>query len=240
MNYQGKEKIKMVLQGILMVGLLAYLFYNSILAVLFLSPLLLLFWKRKEIEKMKLQKWQLNLEFREALEGISAALCAGYSIENSFYEAKKDLSLIYKEEADIMWELTQITTQIQCNKRVEDLLYDFARRSHVEDILSFAEVFAMAKRSGGNLILILRQTVKNISAKIDMKREIQVMVAGKQMEAKIMSMVPLGIILYLRIFSPGYMDCLYHNMGGILVMSAALTLYLGGVYLSEKIMDIEV
>ncbi|MEG1742140.1 MAG: pilus assembly protein TadB, partial [Acetivibrio sp.] len=161
MNYQGKEKIKMVLQGILMVGLLAYLFYNSILAVLFLSPLLLLFWKRKEIEKMKLQKWQLNLEFREALEGISAALCAGYSIENSFYEAKKDLSLIYKEEADIMWELTQITTQIQCNKRVEDLLYDFSRRSHVEDILSFAEVFAMAKRSGGNLILILRQTVKN-------------------------------------------------------------------------------
>ncbi len=184
--------------------------------------------------------WELNLQFKDALGGILAALTAGYSIENSFREAHKDLLLIYAQDDDIMQELSFINNQIQCNQRVEDLLLDFAKRSHLEDILNFTEVFVMAKRSGGNLATILNRTVRNISDKIEIKREIQTLIAGKQMEAKIMIFIPIGIITYMRIFSPGFMNVLYHNLLGICIMTVALLIYGLGIYMAEKIVNIEV
>ncbi|MFA9463506.1 MAG: type II secretion system F family protein [Velocimicrobium sp.] len=196
---------------------------------------------RKSKEQYRRERlWELNLAFKEALGGVIAALTAGYSIENSFREAQKDLSLIYQENVDIMQELMHINNQIRCNQRVEDLLLDFANRSHLEDIHNFTEVFVMAKRSGGNLLAILNQTVRNISDKIEIKREIQTLIAGKQLEAKIMTLIPIGIIAYMRIFSPGFMNVLYHNVLGICIMTVALLLYGLGVYLAEKIVDIEV
>lgn len=200
----------------------------------------MLVFQRTKTAYGKKRLWQLNLQFREALGAISGALMAGYSIENSFREAKQDLMLIYKEDADIMRELIFINQQIQRNQRVEDLLLDFADRSHLEDILNFTEVFVMAKRSGGNLMAILNRTVRNISDKIEIKREIQTLIAGKQMEAKLMTVIPLGIIGYLRLFSAGFLDVLYHNLLGITIMTVVLLLYGLGIYLAEKIVDIEV
>lgn len=216
------------------------MFYDSVWFGILLSPLPLLVIKRSKAAYQRQRLWELNLQFKEALGGILAALTAGYSIENSFREAQKDLLLIYKEDADIIQEFSYINKQIHCNQRVEDLLMDFANRSQLEDISNFTEVFVIAKRSGGNLATILNQTVRNISDKIEIKREIQTLIAGKQMEAKIMTFIPIGIVAYMRIFSPGYMDILYHNLFGIIIMTLALLLYGFGVYLSEKIVNVEV
>lgn len=234
------QKAWVIIKSITLIFIISYLFYDSLFSCILLSPLCFLFLKRSKKQYQKKRLWNLNLQFKEALGGILAALTAGYSIENSFKEAQKDLLLIYSEDKDIIRELTYINNQIRCNQRVEELLMDFANRSHLEDIRNFTEVFVMAKRSGGNLVTIINQTVRNISDKIEIKREIQTLIAGKQMEAKIMSFIPIGIIAYMRIFSPGFMDVLYHNILGISIMTTALLLYGLGVYLAEKIVDIEV
>lgn len=238
--YTKKQWIFYILQGMALVCGISYLFYDSVTASVLLSPLIIYFIKRIKKETYKKRIWQLNLAFKEALEGIAAALCAGYSIENSFLEARKDLLLIYSKDTDIIKELSFITQQVECNQRLEDLLLDFAKRSKLEDIINFTDVFIMAKRSGGDIMLIINQTARNISTKIEVKREIQSMIAGKQMEARIMILIPMGIIAYMRIFSTGFMDCLYHNLMGILIMTVALVLYAGGFMLSERIVEIEV
>lgn len=113
-------------------------------------------------------------------------------------------------------------------------------RSGVEDIMMFSEILGTARRTGGNLVRIMRQTTSNIAEKIEMRREIETLVAGKKMEAVCMTAVPLLMILYLRIFSPGFLDPLYNNLMGGMVMTGALAVYGAAFLWGQKIMRIEV
>ncbi|MDK2807278.1 MAG: tight adherence protein [Clostridiales bacterium] len=239
-TYQKKDALLLMGYSVALLSALSYLFYDNIVFFLILSPIGLLLYRRDLAKKRKKRSEVLNQAFKEMLHALVSALTAGYSIENSFVEAQRDLSLLYANESDIMQELIYINQQIHCNQRIEDLLSDFARRSNLEDIQSFTEVFVIAKKSGGNFLGVLCKTAENINDKIEIRREIQTLVAGKQMEANIMMLIPMGILGYLRIFSKGFLDALYHNYFGILVMSVSLFLYGLSVFLAEKIVDIEV
>lgn len=234
------ENIRYTLEGLLICGVLGFLFYHNILGVIVLSPLILIYRRRIKSQLIEKRKWKLNQEFRDAIVSISAALNSGYSAENAFYEAWKDLKLLYKEESLIMQELSYIINQIKLNVTVEKALSDFARRTRTEDITNFAEIFTTAKRTGGNLIKIIHTTAKSISEKIEVKREIITLITAKKYEADIMKYIPPVIIIYLNYSSPGYLDSLYHNILGIFVMSILLAIYLVAFTLADKIVDINI
>ena len=52
-------------------------------------------------KKRAKRRWQnqISIEFREGLQGIAAALQAGYSMENALEESQKDLVLLYGEHS---------------------------------------------------------------------------------------------------------------------------------------------
>ena len=105
--------------------------------------------------------------------------------------------------------------------------------------MRFAQVLHIAKRTGGDLIAITRMTADRISDKMAVKREILVMIAGKQMEAQIMKLMPLAIILYFWVFSPGFLDPLYRREGRP-VMAILLLVYLAAAYWIDRISRIEI
>lgn len=228
------------LEGLLLIAVISYLFYHSIIAFFILSPYLIFFLKEKQKMKREERLVQLNLEFKEGLISLSSALNAGYSIENAFRESLKDLRLIYGEDKIITKEFQYIVNQIDMNITVEYLLKSLADRSGLEDIKSFSEVFSTAKRSGGDLIMIIRTSVESISQKIDVKREIRTLMTEKEFEQKIMNFIPFVIILYVNFSSPGFLAVLYGNLLGIGVMSFCLGIYLLAFYLSKKIIHVEV
>jgi tight adherence protein B len=199
------------------------------------------FYQKYQIKnQLKNRKWKLNLEFKDGIQAISAALEAGYCAENAFEEAYKDLGQIYTDDAMIQKELSYVVNQLRMNITVEKALIDFAERSGLEDIKSFADVFSTAKRSGGDLINIIKVTSSMIGDKIEVNREIITLISAKRLEANIMKVMPLFILVYLSISSPGFLDPLYHNLLGILVMSVFLLCYLGAFLVIDKIIRIEV
>ena len=117
---------------------------------------------------------------------------------------------------------------------------DFSNRAHLVDVTNFVDVFITAKRTGGDLMRIISATSKNINDKIEVRREIQTMITSKKFESNIMCLIPLGIILYMWMSSPGYMDCLYNNVFGIIVMSVFLLIYIGAYLLCRRLTKIEV
>lgn len=234
------ENLRYTIEGLIIASLLGYLFYNNIFGVLGLCPLALIYRRRKKIQLVEKRKWKLNQEFRDAIISISAALNSGYSAENAFYEGWKDLKLLYKEDNPIMLELSYIINMLKVNVTVEKALSDFARRTKTEDINNFAEVFNTAKRTGGDLIKIIHTTAKSISEKIEVKREIITLTTAKKYEADIMKCIPPAIILYLNYSSQGYLNPLYNNILGVIVMTILLAIYLFAFALTDKIVDIKI
>ena len=216
------------------------LFYDSLTGGLLLIPCFLAggILTRERIARRG--RWRLNLEFRDGLAALSAALAAGYSAENAFEEALKDLKRLYSEDALIVREFHYIVQGMRTGSTVQEMLADFAERSGVEDIESFAAVFAAAKQGGGNLVRILRKSVGKIGQKIETKREIQVLLTARRYEAAVLKAMPCGMILYLRICSDGFLDPLYHNGFGWSVMSILLAVYCGFGCLADRLTEIEV
>lgn len=235
-----RQFLKAFALGFIKAFILLLLFYkslvfSSVLAVAY-GIINIKVYKKKQLEDWR---WQMNLEFREVMTAVSAALNAGYSVENSFKEAGEDLMLLYGSNSVMVKELDKINSQITLNRPLEIVLMEFAQYCQVEDISNFAEVFHTAKRTGGNLIETARSTADKISAKIETSREIRTMVAGKKMEGRIMAYIPLGIIVYFWVSSPGFLDCLYVP-GGRLFMTVLLVVYLAAFKWSERIGGISV
>lgn len=239
-SWEKKEFLSQVVRNFLVFCGILYLFYQSVWIVLLAVPISLFTIKRQKRKLIEERKWQLNMEFKEGILAISAALSAGYSIENAFAEAIKDLQLLYGKESYIIPEFEFILYQLQMNQTIESAIENFAQRSAVEDIYNFSEVVTTAKRTGGDFIKIIRSTGKIIADKIEIKREIKTLVTAKKFEVKIMNVIPLGIIVYLWVTSPGFLNPLYHNITGVIIMIAALAAYSISYFWAEKIMDIAV
>jgi tight adherence protein B len=236
----GKQFVLTVLKGLIFSAGAAFLFYRSFfglaLAVIFVP----LFLKRKTVQEQKKRKERLQRQFISGMQSASGALVAGYSMERALKSAGEDMDRLYGKDADFSIELTQMNQKISMNMPVEQVLYEFAQRSGCEDICNFAEIFQYAKRSGGNISEIIRNTVSLMQEKADIMAEISNAVAAKQAEQKLMNILLPGILLFITLGSPEYVSSLYHTPVGILVMSVCLVGYLFAIYWSERLLDISV
>ncbi len=239
-TFTWKERFQMLAEYLALTGGFAYLFYRSWIVMVILWIFYPFYRKRKNAQMIHKQQDILCREFKDSIQCAAASMAAGYSIENAFREAYAEIKLQYGPNALMTEELRYITSCLSLNVPLEHLLYDFANRSGLEDVRSFCEVFVFAKRSGGDFIQIIRMTAARISEKAELTEAIQTEIAGKKMEQKVMNLMPLMILLYVDLSFGGYLDGLYHNIFGILVMTACLAVYLASYLLSEKIMSIQV
>lgn len=117
---------------------------------------------------------------------------------------------------------------------------DLAERSGLEEAKTFAEVFAVGKRSGGDLIEIMKDTARTISETVETERQVALVLAARRYEQKIMNLTPFAIVLYLRMGCPGFLDPLYHNLIGIGATTLCLGIYVLAVYSGQRLLKIEV
>jgi tight adherence protein B len=210
-NMSKKELMKYSLIGFLGMFILGYLFYNKILFAIIMGMIGLLYPKYKENDLKNKRKKELKLQFKEGIYAISSSLSAGKSIEQCFQIVLNDLKIIYSEDAPIIKEFEIIVRKINMNETVENAIYDLALRSNIDDITNFSNVFITTKRTGGDLIKIIKYTTNIINEKIEVENEIQVLITQKKYEYRIlMLLVPL-IIIYLQTISPQYLQVVLFN-----------------------------
>ena len=219
-------------------GLVGWLFFHSWIACAVGLAGAGLFFREREKTLAVRRRDQLRQQFATGITLVSASLQSGYSIESAFREACPQLSKIYGEDAWMVREFYYICAQLRLNRTIESLLMDLGRRSHVEDILSFAEVFYAAKRTGGDLMTVIHTTAGGISRKMETRREIETAMAGRAAEQKVMSLIPLIILAYVGLTSPAFLTPLYHNAAGILVMAGCLGVYAAAYMWGRKIMQV--
>ena len=120
---------------------------------------------------------------------------------------------------------------------LEIILRSLANRAQIDEITQFVDVLTTCKRSGGDLLEIMRRTSMIISEKLEVEQEIQVLVAQKKFEGRIMMAVPFVFLAFLGLAAPDYMSPLYQG-AGYLLLTAALLLLLFCFWLMGKIMNI--
>lgn len=219
-----------------------YLFYESIIAAAVIGAIGFLYPKIQKKKLLENRKEKLKLQFKEAIASLSSSLAAGRSIENSFIEVVADLYLLYPDPNTlIIKEFEVINRRVENGETIESAIQDFSNRSDIEDVQNFAEVFITCKRTGGNLVEVIRRTSDIISEKIDIQQDVAVMVSQKKFESKIMSVAPLAMILLLKYTAKDYLAPMYEwSNNGPIIMTVCLGLLVFAYWIGQRIMDIKV
>ena len=238
--FTAREWAEILGKCVLICALLDYLFYQSVPMMLIVIPAAVLMLRHEKSSRMVRRKRRINEHFRDALVALNVAVQAGYSVENAVCACTRDLEKLYPPGTDILEEFHYMETQLYLSVPVENLFLDLGKRAGAEDIENFAAVFYTAKRTGGDMSLILQRVGRMLGDKIEVKKEISAAISAKKYEQSIMSLMPIGIIFYMRLTSPGFLDVLYGNALGFCVMSVCLGVYALSWWLGRRIVDIEV
>ena len=219
---------------------IAILFYSDLRMSIFLIPIGVIWYRNllRELEQKKIR--QFEQQFQNALQSLQAQLNVGYSMENGIKEVQRELKLLYSEKAVIVREFTYMTRQLNLNITAEQVWTEFAERVGLLQVDGFVTVFVQAKRSGGDSISIIRNAVNHIRERAEIQREIETIIAAKKLEFRIMTLIPFGIIAYMRVSFPEFMNVLYGNLLGKCFMSICLIVYLVAWKLGQNIVEIEV
>ncbi|MBO7711598.1 MAG: type II secretion system F family protein [Lachnospiraceae bacterium] len=220
--------------------LISMLFFRSWIAVPVLLAGFPVFLRERQKDRLEEETGRMRGEFLTGIQLLSASLQAGYSAENAVSEARKELEKIYGEDTFIVSEFRRLCRRMELNVPVERLFFEMAERSGVDDIISFAQVFEAARKAGGDLIAISRNTVSVIRMKEETGMMIRTALSGKQMEQNMMSVIPLFILGYVSLTTDGLMEPMYTTLPGRIVMSMALLAYTGAFLWGRSIMRVRV
>ncbi len=215
---------------------MSYFFYRSIFAMFFMVPVGIFFFSRLKERKIKKNKNKLEREFKECILAVGTSMRAGYAVENAFRDSVSDMGRMFGDDSFIVQELTIIRRGLVMNITLEELLADLAVRSGSAHIEQFAQVFEIAKKSGGNMADVIKRSAYLIGRDIDAVSEMETVLSGRKMEQNIMKIVPFLIVIYIDISNKGYFDGLYGNIKGILIMTGCLAAYIAAYILGERIL----
>lgn len=234
------ELILGVIEGAVIIVLFGYFFYRSVLMTFIMIPMIYFYLIYKGSGLKEKRKHILLMQFKELLNSVNGSVQAGYSVENAFLEADKDLRQLFGSNSAIVKEISIIKRGIDNNLDIIGLIEEFAIRSGIEEIESFAGILAVGRKSGGNLSANMESYVRVIEEKTGVMQEIDTMISARRFEQRIMNIIPFLIIFYVEMTNKGFFAVLYHNIFGNLVMTVTMAIYILSIYLSDRIIDIRI
>ncbi len=239
-RYDTREWLLYAGIGAGVMGLVGWVFYRNGFIVLIASLLGLFYPRLKKKDLMEKRRNVLRVQFKDLLYYLGAALSAGKSVEQAFVQVHTILMSLYPgKRSDIVRETKLILGRLQMNENIETLLKDFAVRTGIEEIHHFADVFSVCKRTGGNLIDVIRTTATMISERIEIRQEIETALAGKKQEQRLLTLSPVALILFISAMSKEFMDPLFSTAAGRVIMTISLLTIGLGAFISGRIMNIK-
>lgn len=233
----AKEKIRIILEFISLQVSVSWFIFHSFW---FCIPLSLGYFPYQKFRYTIFQqkhKHELLAEFLSFLQSLNASVYLGYSMDQAFIEAEKELASYGKERGELQQSLQLINRKRSVGESVEQHFLAFASRKQVEEILIFAQVLCFLQKSGGDSIYLMNQTSERIRWIVDVQKEMQTVQTAKRMETKIMLLAPAGMLVFMNTMNPDYMNVYYQDGFGYSLLLGFLLLYGFAAWLSNDILQ---
>ena len=218
-----------------------FVFYKlivvSIIGGVFVGVVYIFVAEQNAIQK---RKTRLRVQFFDLLEAMSVAMRAGNPMLKALESAREDLTMIYQENSDIIIELDVIILKFNNAVPLSQSFSDFAKRSGLEDIESFASIYATIEGKSSRADEIIKETQQIIADKMEIEMEIDTMMTAAKSEVNIMLFMPLVILGVIGYAGAGLMDTIYTTTAGRIVATGGLVVFVISFILARKFSNIKV
>jgi len=184
--------------------------------------------------KIKKRKKLLEDQLPEMVNMTSNSLKAGYSLIQS-------LELLSQEMAPpLSEEIQRMLQEMRLGIPTEEALVHFNQRIDSQDLDLVISAMLIQRQVGGNLSEILDTIGDTIRERIRIKGEIKSLTAQGKMSMYIFMLLPIGLGAFLGLTNPEYIQPLFTEPMGWLMLAVAVIGQGIGAMLIKKITNIEV
>ena len=220
-------------------SIVALMFYHnpkfSIVMIVFMPLVFRKFREYKINERRKL----LIIEFKDLLFNLASCMGARNSLRYSIKESIDVIASIYGNNSVLKEELKYMYKRMEYEDDVI-VLRDFANRTRIEDVYDFVQIYETCKYTGANMVIAINKASNVIIEKMTIENEIKEIINRKKKEGFIILIMPMAVLLFLNICATDYIQILYNNARGNIIMTIVLIGYLLVYKLIENITKMEV
>lgn len=177
---------------------------------------------------------QLEQQFPLALDIFVRGLRAGHPVSRSF-------ELLVAEMPDpIASEFAQVIAEVNYGFGLRDALQNLADRVQSTDVQMFVVSVAIQSETGGNLAEILEGLAQVIRDRHSMKLKVRALSSEGRMTAIVLSVLPVLTFVGIFLVAPGFFLDVADDPWFLPGLGTVFLLYLAGVLMIRRMIDIRV
>jgi tight adherence protein B len=177
---------------------------------------------------------KIEVLFPEAIDTLARAVRAGHAFTTA-------LEMISNEIAQpLASEFRKLYEEQKFGMPVRDALMNLTQRVPLVDVKFFVTAVMLQRETGGNLAEILDNLSYVIRERFKIQRQVRVHTAQGRLTMALLMAMPPTVVAILFVFSPEFVQPLFHDPVGHILLVGAITLQTIGYFVIRRIIKIQV
>ncbi|MEO7571960.1 MAG: type II secretion system F family protein [Acidimicrobiales bacterium] len=170
----------------------------------------------------------------DTLQLLASTLRAGYSLMQGVEAVSTEVS------EPMGKELRRVVTEARLGRPLEEALDGVASRMESGDFDWATMAIRIQREVGGNLAELLMTVADTMTERERLRRDVNALTAEGKVSAIVLGLLPVGLGLFIYGANPGYLDPLFEERGGQILLGVACALMAGGFLWMRKMIEIEI
>lgn len=193
-----------------------------------LAPYMYLRFKRRR----RIENFEAQLP--EAMDMLINAMQAGYSFQAA-------MELVGNEMLDPLGtEFSQFYEEQRLGIDVRSALLGMQDRIQSLDLKMFITAVLIQRETGGNLTEVLSNISRVIRERFRIQGELKTLTAQVRLSGKMLALLPIIVVGGVMLTNPKFMEPLFHEQAGHIILIVAAVSQVVGFILMRKIANIEI
>jgi tight adherence protein B len=184
--------------------------------------------------KLKHERYKFADQLADHLQVVSSAMRAGHSFVGALAVANGDAPEPTRREFE------RAVADERLGVSIEDALDAIGERMASPDLAQAALVAKLQRETGANAAEVLDRVASTIRERQELRRHIRALTAQQRIARWVLTGLPVALLVVLTLVSPGYIDPLFEEPGGRILLAVGLFGMIMGGYLLKRMVEIEV
>lgn len=170
----------------------------------------------------------------DTLQLLASTLRAGYSLMQGVEAVSQEVS------EPVGRELRRVVTEARLGRPLEESLDGVAQRMDSGDFAWAVMAIRIQREVGGNLAELLVTVAETMTERERLRRDVNALTAEGKISAIVLTILPVGLGVFIWSVNPGYLDPLFDQTFGRILLGGSLLLMLFGFWWMKKTIEIDI
>jgi tight adherence protein B len=189
--------------------------------------------------QFKTQNWirkrknLLREQLPDALRGLGMCFMAGLSLEQAFDQTAQEC------REPLRSELLRTVNDLHTGSSIRESLAALDGRLVMDEMRFVSVALEIQHRTGGSMREVLDCAADSMLASFDLSRSLEVQTSQARMSARIVSILPIALVVVLSLTMEGYLASFFTSSAGFALLLCAVGMQVAGILSIRKILGID-